>query len=328
MPHSRDPEDAHLAALRRGGRFEVTIVGGGPAGLAAALVLGRMRRHVLLLDADDAAHAASDAVHGFFGHDGIPPRELRRVAREQLHPYKSVTVQMVAVEHARSTPSGFSVQAAGTTIEAGVLLLCSGMRYQLPPLEGLAELWARGAYHCPYCHGWEVRDRPLAAYGTKAASLALLLTSLSDDIVLLTDGSSDLDPQEASLLRSAGVLIRDDAVVRLEAEDGKLARVVFADGSTDDRAGIFLVPTATPSPLVAELGLEVDQSGQTIADQDGRTSMPGVFAAGDITTDRKAVALAAAAGSRAGYAINADLARRTASSRRARLQHDEASGIQ
>jgi thioredoxin reductase len=289
--------------------FDVAIVGGGPAGLAAALVLGRTRRRVLLLDADDPAHGVSDAVHGLFGHDGTPPFELRRTAQQQLRPYESVTVRMASVEEARQTPAGFSVAGSGTTSEAGVLLLATGMRYELPPIEGVAEVWAQGAYHCPYCHGWEVRDQPLATYGAGAAHLALLLTSLSDDVVLLTDGNSDLDPDEAERLRHAGVVIRDDPVARLEAEGDKLARVVFADGSTDARSGLFFMPSFTPSPLPAQLGCELDESGAIVIDEDGRTSVPGLFAAGDATTDKKAVVLAAAAGSRAAYAINADLAR-------------------
>jgi thioredoxin reductase len=288
--------------------FDVAIVGGGPAGLAAALVLGRMRRRVLLLDADDPAHGVSEGVHGLFGHDGTPPFALRRTAQEQLRPYESVTTETVTVEQARVTPSGFSVVAGGTTSEAGVLLLATGMRYELPRIEGVAELWARGVYHCPYCHGWEMRDQPLAVYGAGAAHLALLLSSLSDDVVLLTDGSSDLDPDEAEHLRRRGIVIRDDAVARLEGGDGSLARVVFANGSTDGRTGLFFVPSFTPSPLAAQLGCEVDQSDAVVIDEDGRTSVPGVFAAGDTTTDKKAVVLAAAAGSRAAYAINAGLA--------------------
>jgi thioredoxin reductase len=288
--------------------FDVAIVGGGPAGLAAALVLGRMRRQVLLLDADDPAHGVSDGVHGLFGHDGTPPAELRRIAREQLRPYESVTVRMAMLEEVRATPSGFTVLAGGTTSEAGVLLLAPGVRYELPRIEGVAEIWARGAYHCPYCHGWELRDEPLAAYGAGATKLALLLTSLSDDIVLLTDRNSSLDADEADQLRQAGVVIRDDPVARLEAEHGRLARIVFADGSTDDRTGLFFVPSFTPSPLPAQLGCELDESGAVVIDEDGRTSVPGVFAAGDATTDKKAVVLAAAAGSRAAYSINAGLA--------------------
>jgi thioredoxin reductase len=288
--------------------FDVAIVGGGPAGLAAALILGRVRRRVLLLDADDPAHGVSEGVHGLFGHDGTPPFELRRTAQEQLRTYESVTIRMVTVEEARRTPSGFSVVGGGTTSEAGVLLLTMGMRYESPPIDGVAEVWARGAYHCPYCHGWEVRDQPLAVYGAGAAHLALLLTSLSDDIVLLTDGNSDLDPDEAEQLRQRGIAIRDDPVARLEAEGRKLARVVFADGSTDDRTGLFFMPSFTPSPLPAQLGCELDESDAIVIDEDGRTSVPGVFAAGDATTDKKAVVLAAAAGSRAAYAINAGLA--------------------
>jgi thioredoxin reductase len=162
--------------------------------------------------------------------------------------------------------------------------------------------------HCPDCHGWEVREEPLAAYGAGAAHLALLLTSLSDDVVLLTDGSSDLDPDEAKQLWQRGIAIRDDPVARLEAEGGKLARIVYTDGSTDDRTGLFFMPSFTPSPLPAQLGCELDESGATVIDEDGRTSVPGVFAAGDATTDKKAVVLAAASGSRAAYAINAGLA--------------------
>jgi thioredoxin reductase len=291
------------------GPFDVAIVGGGPAGLAAALVLGRMRRRVLLLDADEPAHGVSDAVHGLFGHDGVPPHELRRIAREQLRPYESVKVRMTAVEEARPVAGGFSVLAGGAASEASVLVLATGMSCELPPIDGVTEMWARGVYHCPYCHGWEVRDGPLAVYGATAAGLALLLSSLSDDVVLLTDGSSDLDPGEAELLRGAGVAVRGDRVARLEAEDDRLARIVFADGSTDDRDALFLMPSFTPSPIPSQLGCELDESGAIVTDEDGRTSVAGVFAAGDGTADKKAVVLAAAGGSRAAYAINAGLAR-------------------
>jgi thioredoxin reductase len=290
------------------GPFEVAIVGGGPAGLAAALVLGRMRRRVLLFDADDPAHAVSEGVHGLFGHDGIAPLELRRLGREQLRPYGSVTVRMVVVDAVRPSGGGFAVVAGGTESEARVVLLCTGAWYEPPPIEGAAELWARGVYDCPYCHGWEVRDRPLAVYGAVAVAYALLLSSLSDDVVLLTDGS-ELEPGEAALLRSVGVAVRDDQVVRFEGEEGRLARIVFADGSTDARSGLFLMPTVTRSAFAGDLGCELEASGAVVVDEDGRTSVAGVFAAGDVAVGKKSVVVAAAAGSRAAYAINADLAR-------------------
>jgi thioredoxin reductase len=264
---------------------------------------------VLLLDADDPAHAPSDGVHGLFAHDGIPPLELRRIGREQLGRYNSVTLRLAEVERVNSTPDGFEVQAGGTTSGAGVLLVCSGMRYEAPRVEGLAELWCRGVYHCPYCHGWELRDRPVAVYGGNAAHLALMMSSLTGDIVLLTDGGSELDTSEDELL-SAGVRIRADRVSRVKPASGQGVRLVFADASTDDRAGLFVMPTAAPSAFVAGLGCECDASGAIIVDQDGGTNVPGVFAAGDATNDRRSVVLAAAAGSRAAYVINAGLARR------------------
>jgi thioredoxin reductase len=287
---------------------EVAVVGGGPAGLAAALVLGRMGRRVVVFDADEPAHAVSEGVHGFFGHDGTPPLELRRLAREQLRPYGSVTLRMVAVDRVKPTAGGFAVLAAGTTTEAGVVLLCTGARYEPPSLEGAADFWARGVYDCPYCHGWEVRDQPLAAYGLDAVGYALLLTSLSADVVLLTDGQP-VAHGDAAALRAAGVVVRADSVNRLEGAHGRLARVVFADGSTDERVGVFLMPNLVRSAFAAELGCKLDASGAVVTDEDGRTSVPGVFAAGDVAAGKKAVVIAAAAGSRAAYAINVGLAR-------------------
>jgi thioredoxin reductase len=290
------------------GPFEVAIVGGGPAGLAAALVLGRMRRRVLLLDADRPAHAVSEGVHGLFGHDGIAPLELRRLGREQLRPYETVTLRAVAVDAVRQDANAFVVLAGGIENDARVVLLCTGAWYEPPPIAGAAELWARGVYDCPYCHGWEVRDLPLAVYGCDAVGYALLLSSLSDDVVLLTDGW-ELPPADAALLGAAGVAVRDDRVARFEGDGGRLTRIVFAGGSTEDRRAVFVMPTVTRSALAAELGCELTASGAVVIDEDGRTSVTGVFAAGDIAVGRKSVVVAAAAGSCAAYAINAALAR-------------------
>jgi thioredoxin reductase len=293
----------------RDGTFDVAIVGGGPAGLAAALILGRMRRRVLLVDSDDPAHAVSEGVHGLFGHDGLPPRELRALGREQLQPYASVTVRMAAVDDLAATPRGFRVVAGGETAEAGIVLLCTGMRTVLPPIDGLTELWGKGIFHCPCCHGWEVRDRPVAAYGLSAAGLALMMTSLSDDIVLFTDGGPRPEGEQAEALARAGVEVRDDAVARVEPATGHAVRIVFADGSTDERGALFVMPAFTTSELPRRLGCEVNEAGEVVVDGDGHTSAPGVFAAGDLTGDRRAVILAAAAGSRAAYVLNGELAR-------------------
>jgi thioredoxin reductase len=277
--------------------------------LAAALILGRMRRRVLLLDADDPAHTVSEGVYGLFGHDGTPPLELRRLGRDQLLPYSSVTVRVDEVDDVEPIAGGFRVSAGGRASDGSAVVLCPGTRYAPPPLDGVAELWGRGVYHCPYCHGWEVRDRPLATYGSRAAGLALLLTSLSDDVVLFTNGDPDLAADDVERLHRAGVAMRDEPVLRLEAEDGHLARIVFADGSSDARAGLFVMPSYERSPLPSRLGCERDESGAVITDGDGRTSVAGVYAAGDVTTEKKSVVLAAAAGSRAAYSINGEFAR-------------------
>jgi thioredoxin reductase len=285
--------------------YDVAIIGGGAAGLSAALVLGRARRRVAVIDTGAPRNAPAAHMHGFLSRDGVPPAQLLATGRAEAHRY---AVEFVDDEAVAADPD-FTVRlASGNAVRARRLVLATGAVDELPDIPGARERWGRDFLHCPYCHGWEVRDRPLAAYGAGAAHLALLLTSLSDDVVLLTDGSPDLDPDTTERLRQTGVVIRDDPIARLEAEGGKLARVVFADGSSDERAGLFFVPTFTPSPLPAQLGCELDESGALVIDEDGATSVPWVFAAGDATTDKKAVVLAAAAGSRAAYTINAGLA--------------------
>src|SRR5262245_1647998 len=147
--------------------FDVIVVGGGPAGLSAALILGRMRRRVLLLDTDAPANAVSDAMHGFLGQDGVPPTEVRRAAGRQLDPYTSVERRASAAVAARRAGEAFEVDLEdGTTVTGRRLLLAHGMRYGLPEVEGVAALWGERVFHCPYCHGWEVRDREIAVYAS------------------------------------------------------------------------------------------------------------------------------------------------------------------
>src|SRR4249920_1425069 len=210
--------------------FDVLVVGAGPAGLNAALVLGRMRRRVLVLDTDAPAHAVSEQVHGFLSQDGTPPADLRRLGREQLLPYTTVELRPVAACAARRLPGGgFEVDLEDGRRAAGRrLVLAHGMHYGLPDLEGVAELWGTRVFHCPYCHGWEVRDRPLAVIGCgeRAVHQALLLTSLSDDVVLLCGASPPLSAEQLGHLDAAGIEVRGDDVESVEEGEGGLSIVL------------------------------------------------------------------------------------------------------
>ncbi len=292
--------------------FDVLVVGAGPAGLSAALVLGRMRRRVLVLDTDAPAHAVSEEVHGFLSRDGTPPADLRRLGREQLVPYTTVELRPVAARTARRlADGGFELDLGdGGRVTGCRLLLAHGMRYGLPDVEGAAELWGTSVFHCPYCHGWEVRDRPLAVYGCgeRAVHQALLLTSLSDDVVLLCSAGPALSGAQVQLLDAAGVDVRGDEVERVEEGEGGV-RVVLTEGPPLARHALFIQPQLSlASGLAASLGADLTDAGSVSVDPTGQSSIAGLYAAGDAGTAVQSVAVAAGSGARAAYAINAELA--------------------
>ncbi len=291
--------------------FDVVVVGGGPAGLSAALVLGRIQRRVLVLDTESPANAISNAMHGFLSRDGTPPAEVRRAAREQLRPYGTVEYGRLAARAARRPPAGgFEVDLEdGTEVAARRLLLAHGMRYGLPDLDGVAALWGRHVFHCPYCHGWEVRDRAIAVYGggDRAVHQALLLVSLSDDVILLTDGA-DLPAEQRERLAAAGVELVDGRVERIDDDGGGL-RVAFTGRAPLARHALFIQPElALASDLAVSLGAGLTEVGSVETDAAGQTSVRGLYAAGDAGSTVQSVAVAAGSGARAAYAINAELA--------------------
>lgn len=293
------------------GGYDVLIVGAGPAGLSAALVLGRMRRRTLVLDTDAPAHAVARHVHGFLAQDGTPPRDLRRAGREQLRPYPAVELRLAAARAARLLEGGtFQLTLDdGSSVDGRRLLLAHGMRYGAPELEGVAELWGTQVFHCPYCHGWEVRDRRLAVFGcgSRAAHQALLLTSLSDDVVLFCGSPPELDADDATSLQAAGVEVRTDRVERLAERDGALELVL--DGHAPvARDALFIQPELTlASDLATGLGAALTETGTVAVDATGLSGVPGLYVAGDAATPVQSVAVASGSGARAAYAINASL---------------------
>jgi len=291
---------------------DVVIVGAGPAGLSAALVLGRMRRAVLVVDTDAPAHAVSDGVHGFLAQDGTPPMHLRAIGRAQLKPYGTVETRQVAALMARqSEGEGFEVELlGGTAVQTRKLLLAHGMRYELPDVEGLAPSWGKTVFHCPYCHGWEVRDQTVAVYGCsdRAVHQALLLASLAEDIVLLCEQTAGLSSEKAADLASAGIRVESRPVRRVAVGDNGLN--IALDGTSDlVRTALFVQPTLIlASDLAVSLGALLTDMGTVATDATGLSTVPGLYVAGDAATPVQSVAIASASGARAAYAINAELA--------------------
>jgi len=292
---------------------DVVIAGAGTAGLSAALVLGRARRNVLVLNEGLPRNAPAHAAQGVFTRDGTSPLELLRIGREQLQPYTSVEVRDGSVVDVEGTNGNFRVVLdSGTEVTARKLILATGVVDELPAIEGVQELWGSGVYHCPYCHGWEVRDEPLAVYGRGASALdhVILLKGWSSDLVLCTDGPSELSDEDRSTLEFMGVPVQEDRILRLEGGGGHLRSILFESGARLERRGLFIrTKQRQRSDLAVRLNCAIDEAGFIQTDMDGRTSVPGVFAAGDVTGQPQSVISAAARGAAASGAINHELAR-------------------
>ena len=289
----------------RSAPYDAVIVGGGPAGLSAALVLGRANKRVLLVDDDRPANAVSQGVGGLLGHDRVTPAELRRSGRRQLEGHANVDVRHGAVEDAEPTPDGFVVTPTDAApVRAHAIVLAHGLRYDPPPLPGIEALWGRSVFHCAFCDGWEVRDRPLAFHGSGPAAVrsALVLAGWSNDVLLCTDGAPD--PGGAGL-RAAGVRVRTEPIARLAGKDGRLEQIEFSHGAAERREALFVnTRRDQPNGLATALGCELTAAGTIITDPDGRTEVPGVYAAGDAATAHaRSVANAIGTGSRVAYAV-------------------------
>jgi thioredoxin reductase len=296
--------------------YDVLVIGAGPAGLSAALVLGRARRRILVFDSGQPRSAPSPAAHSVFTRDGTPPMELLRLGREQLRPYEGVEIRDAEVIDAvRNGDGSFSaVLADGSRVAGRRLLLTTGMLEKLPEIEGMHELWGTGVLHCPYCHGWEVRDQPLGVYGRGdfALDLAGTLRGWSHDLVICSNGPSGLTDEERRKLARFGIGLREEIIVRLEGrperEDGTLERIVFADGSTLPRRALFVrLPQRQHSDLAERLGCTLTDRHQVETNAGGQTSVHGVYAAGDLARPIQQVIAAAADGTVAAMALNHEL---------------------
>lgn len=292
---------------------DVILIGGGPAGLAAALALGRARRRILLCDAGERRNAAAEEMHNFVTRDGTPPDEFRRVARAQLAAYPSVEVRDVRVEAIAGTRGAFRVDAGGETIEARRLLLCTGLVDEMLPIEGFAALWGRSIFACPYCHGWEARDRPWGILAPDPTTPHLLPFALqarcwSPAVTVFTHGAAGVPAEVRARFDAAGIRLETAPIVRLDAPAGGLEAVVLEGGRSVACAALFAHPPQRQIPLVRSLDLALDENGFVRVDARFETSAPGIFAAGDLTSRLQAAIVAAAQGMQAAASVNVDLA--------------------
>lgn len=291
--------------------WECAVVGGGAAGLSAALVLGRARRTTIVIDADDPSNRAAGVIGGLLGFDRRRPDELYATGRQELASYPSVQYRRGEVRSGRRIDCGFELDIDdGAPVRARRVLLATGMTYCPPQVPGLAELWGTSVFQCPFCHGWEVRDKKLAALasGDRALHAALMLRGWSDDVVLLTDGGPALSADDQRVLRAAGVPVEDRRVVELTGVEGQLSDIVFADGTRLAREALLVeAPIRQRSRLAEQLGAGCASgtagTESLAVDEFYRTTVGGVFAAGDVCTEEPHIVDAIASGSQAGRIV-------------------------
>ncbi|CAL9272668.1 NADH dehydrogenase [Streptomyces sp. SudanB5_2050] len=303
---SNDPDTAD--------RYDVVVVGGGAAGLSAALVLGRSRLRTLVVDAGEPRNAPSDHMQGFLTRDGMAPAEFLALGREEIARYGVELVRDRAVDVAREEDFTVSL-AGGRSVRARRLVVTTGLKDELPEVPGVAERFGRDVLHCPFCHGWEVRDERFGVLAASPMSVhqALMVSGWSDDVVLFLHrvAEEELSDEDLRRLAAAGVKVVPGEVAGLRVEEDRLTGVRLADGTVHDRSVVFVAPKAVPQTgLMEQLGAELQETpfgAYPVVDATGRTSVPGLWTAGNALGFAEQVIHAASGGYRAASAIVGDL---------------------
>ncbi|WP_433727958.1 NAD(P)/FAD-dependent oxidoreductase [Actinoplanes sp. CA-051413] len=290
--------------------YDVVIIGGGAAGLSAALVLARARRRVAVIDAGAPRNAPAAHMHGFLSRDGLAPQDLLAIGRTEVESYGGRLIDGRVTGIEPDTGTGFHVSlAGGVPLRARRLLIATGLRDELPDLPGVRERWGRDLLHCPYCHGYEVRDQPVAVLGgtPDAVAHAHLIRQWSADLILFPH-TDTLTADQRHQLTARAIGVVDGPVRRLVVTDDRLTGVELQDGRVIPRVAVFVRPVFVPeNDLLLTLGCAVDDRGWVVTDATGRTTTPGVWVAGNAANPRAQVITAAGEGSTAAIAINADL---------------------
>lgn len=294
--------------------YDVIIIGGGPAGLSAALVLGRCRRRVLVCDDGHPRNARAQAVHGYMTRDGVPPLDLLRLGREELEPYGIEWMRGTATDVVSSVGGFDVVFATGDRVGARTVLLATGVADELPDIPGLQDCYGISAHHCPYCDGWEARDKAIVALGEQLspAALALSLKTWSSRVVACTNGHARVRGVHRRQLAERQIPLREAAIARIEHDAGQVRRIMFADGSSVEcEALFFTAPQRQQCDLARALGCEFTRKGTVKTDHLGQTCVQGLYVVGDASRDVQFVIVAAAEGAKAAVAINHALQERS-----------------
>ncbi|MGO4346639.1 NAD(P)/FAD-dependent oxidoreductase [Paenibacillus sp. MCAF9] len=293
-------------------KLDCAIIGGGPAGLNAALVLGRSRRVVIVFDHNKPRNAVTHESHGFITRDGIEPRELRRLAHADIAQYPSVTIKPDKVTEVQRSEMGFHLMTSnGVIYHARTLILAAGLKESLPAIPGIRDFYGRSLFSCPYCDGWELRDQPLVVIseGSNIFNLAKTVFNWSRNVVVCTNGMNSLSSQQIGQLGQRGIQVTQQKIKALHGENGRLHRIVFANNTEIERTGGFVTPSWGQAAHFGEaLGCAMTQAGGFVTDDYGRTSIRGIYAAGDSSIIVPAqLVVAAGEGSKAAIGVNTDL---------------------
>ncbi|MET7569408.1 NAD(P)/FAD-dependent oxidoreductase [Streptomyces sp. NPDC005492] len=311
-------EPAHTWSAHTGsahtGSYEVVVIGGGAAGLSAALVLGRARRRTLLVDAGEPRNTPAAHMQGYLTRDGMSPAEFLAIGREEIARYGVDLVRDRAVDVTKGADFAVAL-AGGETVHARRLVIATGLKDELPDVPGVAERFGRDVIHCPYCHGWEVRNQAFGVLATTPMSVhqALMVSQWSKDVTLFlhTVAESELTDDDLRRLATAGVAVVPGEVAELAVESDRLTGVRLTNGVTHPREALFVAPRAIPQTgLLEQLGAELQETpfgAYPVVDPTGLTTVPGVWAAGNAMGFAEQVVNAASAGYRAGATINGDL---------------------
>ncbi len=291
--------------------FDVIIVGGGPAGLSAALILGRCLRKVLVCDNGRPRNMYSHGMHAYLSRDGIDPTEFLTVCHQELEKYQSVSHLNAEVSEARRRKSGFEVQMTdGRIFQAKKLLLATGVVDEIPNFPGIVSLYGKSVFNCPYCDAWEQRGKKILVYGKdqRGKNLSFTLRNWSEDILLITDGPSELTKEERDHLQRNGIRLHEGKVKRLHGVDAQLTHVEFEDGEMIERDSMFFnTESYLRSRLLDQLGCPYTEKDGVFTGKYEKTDVPGLYVAGNILREVQLVIVAASQGAEAAFGINSAL---------------------